>query len=532
MSRGKKNRTKKPEETKIVEEVRETAVPGEMEKPEEAASEEKSGETGSDKNESLYEQEPFVDPSVYRQRKRKRTIRTVITVAVAVLLAVYIGGVIFHMRRFGMNTTINGMDVSGKSVKSVERMLLTDAGTYTLDIRFKDDAFKFALGDADSDVALTDSVDTLLKKHSPFLWFVNSFHSYDYKIDYTVNCDREKLEACLQASPALDRASMTESKDAKVVLEDGEAKVIPEETGTKLDTAKLYEKVINALKNYDTTLDVEAEECYIPAHILADSESILKTKEDADAFVDIEAVYDFGSYTYTIPKEELTKMAYVSSDGSIQISRSNVEAYVEKFKEKFTTADTDREFTTHDKKTILVHGGYYGWVIDAETEAEELYDLLSKKKSFTKEPACKRRGYALCAQNDIGSTYVEVDLTNQHVYYYQNGRLKWDSDCVSGQTPGHKTPGGLYGLTYKKMHATLIGEDYETPVTYWMPFNGGIGLHDANWRGKFGGEIYTYSGSHGCVNLPPSKAGELYEYVEAGMPIVCYWRDEVTFVNK
>ena len=575
MSRGKKNRTKKPEETKIVEEVRETAVPGEMEKPEdsesenievdkkpeeteekasedteekkseknsempdgkgkpeEAASEEKSGETDGDKNESLYEQEPFVDPSVYRQRKRKRTIRTVITVAVAVLLAVYIGGVIFHMRRFGMNTTINGMDVSGKSVKSVERMLLTDAGTYTLDIRFKDDAFKFALGDADSQVALTESVDTLLKKHSPFLWFVNAFYQYDYKVGYTVSCDKEKLEACLQASPALDPASMKASTDAKVVLEDGEAKVIPEETGTKLDTAKLYDKVLNALHNYDTTLDVEAAECYIPAHILADSESILKTKEAADAFVDIEAVYDFGSYTYTIPKEELTKMAYVSSDGSIQISKSNVAAYVEKFSEKFTTADTDREFTTHDKKTILVHGGYYGWVIDTETETEELYELLSKKKSFTKEPACKRHGYTLCEQNDIGSTYVEIDLSNQHVYYYQNGRLKWDSDCVSGQTPGHKTPGGLYGLTYKKMHATLIGEDYETPVTYWMPFNGGIGLHDANWRGKFGGEIYTYSGSHGCVNLPVDKAAELYEYVEAGMPIVCYWRDEVTFVNK
>ena len=608
MSRGKKNRTKKPEETKIVEEVRETAVSGEMEKPEdtesantevdkkpeetseetsedtegrasedteekisentteekisedteekssedtegkkseknsempdgkgkseEAASEEKSGETDGDKNESLYEQEPFVDPSVYRQRKRKRTIRTVITVAVAVLLAVYIGGVIFHMRRFGMNTTINGMDVSGKSVKSVERMLLTDAGTYTLDIRFKDDAFKFALGDADSQVALTESVDTLLKKHSPFLWFANAFYQYDYKVGYTVSCDKEKLEACLQASPALDPASMKASTDAKVVLEDGEAKVIPEETGTKLDTAKLYDKVLNALHNYDTTLDVEAAECYIPAHILADSESILKTKEAADAFVDIEAVYDFGSYTYTIPKEELTKMAYVSSDGSIRISKSNVAAYVEKFSEKFTTADTDREFTTHDKKTILVHGGYYGWVIDTETETEELYELLAKKKSFTKEPACKRCGYTLCEQNDIGSTYVEIDLSNQHVYYYQNGRLKWDSDCVSGQTPGHKTPGGLYGLTYKKMHATLIGEDYETPVAYWMPFNGGIGLHDANWRGKFGGEIYTYSGSHGCVNLPVDKAAELYEYVEAGMPIVCYWRDEVTFVNK
>ena len=393
MSRGKKDR----EEITNTEEVKETEVSDEMEKAEDsekAEDDKKPEETKEtdDKPVSLYVQEPFIDPSVYRQRRKKRIIRTVTIAVVATLLAVYIGGVIFHMHRFGANTTINGRNVAGKSVQSVEDMLLSDARKYTLDIKFKDSDFTFVLGDADSDVALTDSVDTLLKKHSPFLWFVNSFHSYDYKIDYTVNCDREKLEACLQASPALDRASMTESKDAKVVLEDGEAKVIPEETGTKLDTAKLYDKVINALKNYDTTLDVEAEECYIPAHILADSESILKTKEDADAFVDIEAVYDFGSYTYTIPKEELTKMAYVSSDGSIQISRSNVEAYVEKFKEKFTTADTDREFTTHDKKTILVHGGYYGWVIDAETEAEELYDLLSKKKSFTKEPACKRRG--------------------------------------------------------------------------------------------------------------------------------------------
>lgn len=550
MSRGKEDKKEKPEvneETKEIDkahEVEETGedsqkkenveASGETDKTEQSENVKTVGEAEKEdeKPVSLYVQEPFIDPSVYRQRRKKKTIRTVAITVVAALLVVYIGGVIFHMHCFGFRTTINGKNVSGKTVHAVEALLLADAGNYKLDIKFRDSDFTFSLGDADSDVALTEPVDALLQKHSPFLWFVNSFYSYDYKIGYTVTCDKKKLETCLQTSPSMDRASMIESKDAKVVLEDGEAKIIPEETGTKLDTEKLYDKVLNALKNYDTSFDVDAAECYIPAHILSDSDSILRTKEAADAFVGIEAVYDFGSYTYTIPKEELTKMAYVSSDGTIQISKSNVAAYAEKFKEQFTTADTDREFTTHDKKTILVHGGYYGWVIDAETETEELYELLSKKKSFTKEPACTRRGYALCEQNDIGSTYVEVDLTNQHVYYYQNGRLKWDSDCVSGQTPGHKTPGGLYGLTYKKMHATLIGEDYETPVTYWMPFNGGIGLHDASWRGKFGGEIYTYSGSHGCVNLPPSKAGELYEYVEAGMPIVCYWRDEVTFVNK
>ena len=45
-----------------------------------------------------------------------------------------------------------------------------------------------------------------------------------------------------------------------------------------------------------------------------------------------------------------------------------------------------------------------------------------------------------------------------------------------------------------------------------MPFvvDRGIGFHDATWRSAFGGNIYEYSGSHGCVNLPPNAAKSLY----------------------
>ncbi|MEI3138955.1 MAG: L,D-transpeptidase [Lachnospiraceae bacterium] len=60
-------------------------------------------------------------------------------------------------------------------------------------------------------------------------------------------------------------------------------------------------------------------------------------------------------------------------------------------------------------------------------------------------------------------------------------------------------------------------------MTYWMPFNGGIGLHDANWRSSFGGSIYQTNGSHGCVNLPRSAAKEIYERVYDGIPIICYY---------
>lgn len=491
---------------------------------------EKEEKKPGDKSE-FYEKEPFIDPSVYAHRRKKRLTRTVIISVVAFIVTVYFGGVLFHLNHFGTMTTINGMNVSGKSVPQVEKLLLDDASAYELAVKYKGEVFNIALGDADSKAELTQSVKSVVKKNSPFLWFVDAFKSYEYKIPYTVLCDRTKLAKFMSTCKSMDESQMKEPVDAKVVMEDGEVVVIPDETGTKLDVEKVYDKILYAMKSFEQELDVEEAGCYVEAHITTESDSILRAKEEAEDFLSIEACIDFGDYTYQIPKEELTKMAFVNADGRVQISQNNVTAYAEKLSDKFSTSYTDRRFKTHDGKDILVYGGYFGWILDSETESEELYDLLCRKKSFTKEPACEKRGYTMCEENDIGYTYVEVDLTNQHVYFYKNGRLKWDSDCVTGQTPGHKTPGGLYGITYKKLHATLIGEDYETPVTYWMPFNGGIGLHDANWRRKFGDDIYTYDGSHGCVNLPVDKAGELFELVEEGMPVVCYWRDEVQEVK-
>ncbi|MEI3186586.1 MAG: L,D-transpeptidase [Lachnospiraceae bacterium] len=125
--------------------------------------------------------------------------------------------------------------------------------------------------------------------------------------------------------------------------------------------------------------------------------------------------------------------------------------------------------------------------------------------------------------NDYGSTYVEINLTAQHLYFYKGGSLVVQSDFVSGnESKGWSTPAGAYPLTYKQRNATLKGENYSTPVSYWMPFNGGIGLHDAYWRSSFGGTIYKTNGSHGCINLPPAVAKTIYENISAGTAVLCY----------
>ncbi|MBR1735964.1 MAG: L,D-transpeptidase, partial [Firmicutes bacterium] len=83
-------------------------------------------------------------------------------------------------------------------------------------------------------------------------------------------------------------------------------------------------------------------------------------------------------------------------------------------------------------------------------------------------------------------------------------------------------PPGTYSVTYKERNATLKGENYETKVAYWMPFNYDIGFHDATWQSAFGGRRYLYYGSHGCVNLPLGVAAQLYDLIERSMPVVCY----------
>jgi len=127
-------------------------------------------------------------------------------------------------------------------------------------------------------------------------------------------------------------------------------------------------------------------------------------------------------------------------------------------------------------------------------------------------------------ENDLGTTYAEIDLTNQRMWMYKDGKIVVATDVVTGKPDGeHDTPQGTYKLKYKEKNATLKGANYSTPVAWWMPFNGDIGMHDATWQPTFGGDRYIKHGSHGCVNLPLDKAASIFNYAVVNMPVVCYY---------
>jgi lipoprotein-anchoring transpeptidase ErfK/SrfK len=143
-------------------------------------------------------------------------------------------------------------------------------------------------------------------------------------------------------------------------------------------------------------------------------------------------------------------------------------------------------------------------------------------ETLEKEPVYAQKALPR-GEGEIGNTYVEINITRQHLWFYKDGKLITQGAVVTGKPKkGYSTVLGTYMLNYKQKGATLVGEDYEAEVTYWMPFFGNIGLHDASWRYSFGGNIYKRRGSHGCVNAPKYLAKRIFENIEAGTPIICY----------
>lgn len=116
------------------------------------------------------------------------------------------------------------------------------------------------------------------------------------------------------------------------------------------------------------------------------------------------------------------------------------------------------------------------------------------------------------------NAYIDVSISEQRLNYYEYGKLVLSSDIVTGVNNG--TPTGNYRVLNKARNVTLKGANYTSFVNYWIAFIGhSYGIHDASWRTNFGGSIYKYNGSHGCINMPYTNASKLYNMVDIGTPV-------------
>ena len=226
----------------------------------------------------------------------------------------------------------------------------------------------------------------------------------------------------------------------------------------------------------------------------------------------------------------------VADDLTVSLDSSQLTGWVESnLAPRLETVGTARTYQRADGKQVSVQGGNYGWSVDSDALAETLGKNVSSKTAATVAVPWLNEGAAWAPGGaDWGARYIDCDLTEQHARMYDaSGALIWESDFVSGdESEGRGTPVGVYAINSNKgTNKTLKGldenhdgePDYISEVDYWMPFYENlVAFHDADWRYSFGGEIYLTNGSHGCVNLPPAAAAELFQITQVGDPVVVH----------
>ena len=222
--------------------------------------------------------------------------------------------------------------------------------------------------------------------------------------------------------------------------------------------------------------------------------------------------------TETIDKATLAGFVSVSDKMEVSVSKSAIESYAAKMADRHNGADYTGKFVTTGGTTIGSTVTYYGQRVNKSALTDDIYKCVTEQKSGTRTAP-----YNAKSSKPYGGSYVEVDLSSQKLWLYKDGERIVTTSLVSGSVAeGHRTPTGVYSIYSKQTDRYLTGADYRSFVHYWMPFLGGYGLHDATWRSSFGGTIYYYDGSHGCVNLPSSAAKKIYNNVSVGTKVILY----------
>ena len=260
--------------------------------------------------------------------------------------------------------------------------------------------------------------------------------------------------------------------------------------------------------------------------IVAEQKRVVNPYEPGGTYENMKIIYKFGKSRVVLAAEDVVDWVRYWPDGHWDIDDARIAEYVENLQKHFDTWNSTKVFETTGKKTIHLNGDY-GWRLDRDKEVKEISRLLRRNGTtvhplhFLTEAAVRYN-----PARDYGDSYVEIDLSRQVLWLYEEGKVTVRTDIVSGlMNTDRQTPGGIFCVKYKQSPAVLRGADYASPVTYWMPFHGGIGLHDATWQPVFGGDLCYTRGSHGCINLPLDKAEKIYEKIEKGFPVICYYSD-------
>ena len=478
--------------------------------------------------------EPGWEPEAERKRKRTpgwlRVVRAVLILAV-ILAAAAFGADMLQKDRFASMTDINGISVSRMTAEEAtaavssalqldKAVTLTNANGDALAQLNVIDMLRS--GDVGSEIARLLSV-----QHEAFLPLaIVGQGGASYSLGWL---DEGSLEAMIAG--AIGDYGRSEAKPAELVNGANGWELKSAQNGTAPDLAAAAADLSAVLQggSLSSNARVAVPTISVPGNF-AENDALLQKQMDAiNAAMGKSVTIHFGEgLDVTLGKAELSdaySVTLTDTGADVAFDEEALAAALEKLIEDNKADGIERKYLTLQRQGDEVHYNDWdeGWVLN---RAELLKNVLS---------AIKDGGEVNAQYNYVGSvkqhfrngnnSFIEINLQNQYLWFYRKGNLVMSTPIVSGSLANSTpTPAGAFSVSYTKKDAKLTGPGYSYEVSYWIPFNGNIGIHDATWRtSAYGGDVYmTEDGSHGCIEVPLDAAQLIYENASTYIPVYVY----------
>jgi hypothetical protein len=495
-----------------------------------------------------------------------------VAIIIVLMTALYFALGLYYVGGFPCFTWINGIYCTGKSVSEVNAELLKSAPYDGIAIMDKSGARLF-VSSADTDLTMdyTGALTEVYRNTDPLKWGLYAFKNLTCEYEPDVMLSRDKV-----AELVSDWEIFIDPSDLKCsIVKTADGYVLENVFISLPDQEKVIDKVYESMQSRQSVLDLSNyEECYKELDIRSSDRDKVEVFTKLDRLQDCNITYDLEGIKIVLDKGSasdfiLTERDYdaalsektstknpglghfiiageekslperedikivegivTDADYNPVVSESKIYAFLENVADSHDTSWMMDEYRKGISSTIIVNSSSKGdgVVFDIRSEFDYLKDLmLSGTMSNPEERELKLSENAVVydANEKLGKTYIEVDMGKQMLYYYVDGELNMDMPVVTGNVNRSRgTPTGIYPVYNKRYHTYLRGVDYVSYVNYWLGVNKGVGIHDANWRSKFGDEIYKSDGSHGCINCPYDSVEVLWDVVDIGTPVILYY---------
>gem|GEM_PF-2083716 len=488
------------------------------------------GATGSA---ASYEGGPSVydigdEPGEDKQGMRVRAAAVVISV-VAALILVYILGVMRFTTRTLPRTYIGGLDVSGLTAQEAQKALEEETANYSCEIKAGD----FTATVKGSDVGLDRDEELLanaaVQNQSAYVWPLALLFPTSSSGGQGVTFDEGALSNIVNGMvDSYNRGSVT-SENVEIVFDEEQNlyQIVGDVAGKAVDASVVDTAMRQELRIFGKGRELKASEVMHDATV-ADVPDFSHVVESANRSRTSDIPLTVNGETVAVSDASMNSSWVTIGEGpSVVVDEESI---------RWWAADTVSWLVYHEDEW-----NYY--YLDTDAFVSEMVNRLATGnvdafevpmiEERSREGESRDYAYERASWDPDLGRYIDVDLEAQFARLFDaKGEVIWETAVVTGDLyEGRSTATGTFSIYSKERGVTLVGldengdgqPDYESYVYYWMPFYGGLGLHDATWRSNFGGDLYAYNGSHGCVNLPYEKAEELYNMTYVGETVNVHW---------